>query len=146
MGNAVNSGALRCDGGWKLCVDDAHRCRVAKYNSRSGEQSLINNEKVNWMFLKWGEREGAEDGNMDRVKISTNARGAGSNMLDYCQGLGSFAQIGKDASANVGIQHDGAVAASAGKNYEIFVRSARVAPKAKSCAELKGKGQPTGYY
>jgi len=142
--NAVNSGSLRCDGGWKLCVDSDHRCRVTKYNTRSGEQSLVNGKKVNWMFLKWGEREGAEDGNKDRVKISTNARGAGSNMLDYCQGLGSFAQIGKDASANVGIQHDGAVAAAPGKNYEIFVRSAWVAPKAKSCADLKGK--KTGYY
>ena len=60
-------------------------------------------------------------------------------MVDYCQGLGSFAQIGKDASTNVGIQHDGAVAADAGKNYEIYVRSAFVVPKATAYKDLKGE-------
>ena len=118
-------------------------------------------------FLKYGEREGAEDGNkvivsrsllhlddaprahiqrlladteltQDRVKISTNARGTATNMVDYCQGLGSFAQIGKDATTNVGIQHDGAVAADAGKNYEIYVRSAFIVPYVKHCNDLKG--------
>ena len=86
--------------------------------------------------MKFGERNGAEDGNKDRVMLSTDARGTGSNMLDYCQGvsenwarfiwlddslrvrmiqrcllagLGSFAQIGKDSSVNVGTQHDGCV-------------------------------------
>lgn len=45
--NTVKS--LSCDGGWKTCVDSAHRCRVVSYNARSGEQSLVNNEKVDWM-------------------------------------------------------------------------------------------------
>ena len=82
------------------------------------------------LYLKFGERNGAEDGNKDRVMLSTNARGTGSNMLDYCQGvsenwfrfirldclrssmiqhyllagLDSFAQIGPDKSVNVGTQ------------------------------------------
>lgn len=38
------------------------------------------------LYLKFGERNGAEDGNKDRVMLSTDARGTGSNNLDYCQG------------------------------------------------------------
>merc|ERR1712025_1201333 len=113
---------LNCNGSWKKCVDNQHKCQVTSSSKYSGEVSLVNGETVNALFLKWGERNGAEDGNKDRVYISTNARGTSSNMLDYCQGLGSYARIGKVSSVNVGIQHDSAVAAPAGLLYEIYVK------------------------
>merc|ERR1712051_622799 len=114
--------SLKCNGSWKKCVDSAHKCTINVYKSFSGDVALVNNEKVSHLFLKWGEKNGAEDGNKDRVYLSTNARGSSGNWLDYCQGLGSFAHIGGAKSANVGIMHDSAVAAPWGLLYQIYVR------------------------
>ena len=108
---------------WKTRVDDDHTCAVAQYNTPSGEVSLINGEAVAEIYLKYGERDGAEDGNKDRAYLSTDARGTATNQVDYPQGLGSFVSFsGDERSVNVGIHDDGAIAAPAGSSYGIWVR------------------------
>ena len=74
-------------------------------------------------YLKWGEKDGAEDGNKDRVYISTDARGTSTNLLDYCQGLGAFVSYsGTEVTVNVGEEDDGASTVGSGHDYQIWVR------------------------
>ena len=83
--------------------------------------SLNDGTQPGSLYLKYGEQEGAEDGNKDRVYLSTTARGTGGNRVDYCQGLGSFVSFsGREHTVNVGIQDDGAVRRKDGGNYGEF--------------------------
>ena len=138
---------------WKTCVDDDHTCAIAQYNTPSGEVSLINGEAVADLYLKYGERDGAEDGNKDRAYLSTDARGTATNQVDYPQGLGSFVSFsGDERTVNVGIHDDGAVAAPAGGSYGIFVKAIECGQSellaAESCGAIRQycPGAPDGDY
>ena len=102
----------------KSCPEPAHRCFIESAGvalalggrAEGSLSSLGAAEPAPWLLnLKWGEGEGEEDSNKDRVYISTNAR----QSVDTCNGLGSFVSFGGEriagdtgGSVNVGVLHD----------------------------------------
>ena len=108
---------------WKTCVDSAYECDISSYDSISGELALVHGTTISHLYLKWGEADGTEDSNKDRVYFSTEARGVSTNLLDYCQGLGSFVSYsGTENTVNVGEEDDGASTVGSGHDYQIWVR------------------------
>ena len=104
--------------------DTRHRCDLIDQQTNGNDQSLLHSERASHLYLKWGEADGAEDGNKDRVYLSTTARGDSGNRVDYCQGLGAFVSFsGREHTVNVGIKNDGAVSAPAGSTYGIWVEA-----------------------
>jgi hypothetical protein len=110
------------DANWKTQPESQHVCTVYDSHALPGD-TLNDGERPSKLYLKYGEQEGAEDGNKDRTYISTTGRGTGSNRLDYNNGLGSFVSFsGSEHTVNVGKQDDGAISVSGGKNYVIYVQ------------------------
>ena len=53
-----------------------HKCSLTASSKYSGDVSLVNNENVNELFLKYGERNGAEDGNKVGTDVFVGAKEA----------------------------------------------------------------------
>jgi len=106
----------------KTAADAAHQCSIASYATHSHDSAVLDGQSASQLYLKWGEADGAEDGNKDRTYISTTARGADGNRVDYNQGLGSFVSFsGSEHTVNVGKHNDGAVTDSNMGNYGIYI-------------------------
>eukprot|EP00750_Incisomonas_marina_P020193 INCI3814.1.p1 GENE.INCI3814.1~~INCI3814.1.p1 ORF type:complete len:492 (+),score=89.78 INCI3814.1:131-1477(+) len=120
----IAGGSSECtSSNWKTCVDSNYKCAIEHYTSITGELALVHSTTIQNVYLKWGEKDGAEDGNKDRVYISTDARGTSTNLLDYCQGLGAFVSYsGTEVTVNVGEEDDGASTVGSGHDYQIWVR------------------------
>ena len=62
--------SLRALALWFVSIARDHKCSIVASGKYSGEVSLVNNEGVSELFLKWGERNGAEDGNKVAVTVA----------------------------------------------------------------------------
>jgi hypothetical protein len=104
----------------------AHRCTVDA--SPTADSLLVPAPHVvSYLALKFGEREGVQYGNKDRVYMSAgpetvDVATTGSGTVDTPMGLGSYCRLnGNEASNNVGIDADNSISADAGHDYEIYV-------------------------
>ena len=85
----------------------------------AGDLALLRGGMPGFLYLKWGEKNGAQDSNKDRSYLSTSSR----HNVDYPEGLGSFSRIDSQTrSVNVGIHNDAAMSAPTGQSYTIWVR------------------------
>eukprot|EP00794_Sanderia_malayensis_P010131 gene10131-11166_t len=83
-----------------------HICSVAQFYPILGSagEPLANGKPPSGILLKTGEGEKAQDGNKDRVYISTYPF---RDNVDYVPGLGSFTSLsGKKSSADIGVRDD----------------------------------------
>ena len=97
-----------------------HRCKISTRGPVNHDDiSLVRGGIPGFLYLKWGEKDGAQDSNKDRAYISTSMRSS----VDAPEGLGAFSRIaGQSRSVNVGITNDAAIAAPGGKSYRIWIR------------------------
>jgi hypothetical protein len=150
--NGLHFSADQSDPNWKTQPEAQHICRIQNQTPRSGDIALLHGKTSSELYLKYGEQDGAEDGNKDRTYISTRSRGNSGNRLDYNDGLGSFVSFsGNEHTVNVGRKDDGAVSVGGGHHYEIYVRGPASLPPsaptpggpAASCKELREAGTTT---
>lgn len=72
--------------------------------SGAAGEPLANGQRPNVVLMKVGEAEGAQDGNKDRVYISTLPF---RNNVDYVPGLGSFTSLsGNVKKTDISIRDD----------------------------------------
>ena len=116
-GKCLNTGG---NGLSSLC---SHQCSIARFYRGNGAASepLSNGKQPSKLYFKAGEAEKAQDGNKDRVYISTFPY---RNNVDYVPGLGSFTSLGgKKSSFDIG-KHDDVSKPVSDKTlyYALFVR------------------------
>jgi len=97
-----------------------HKCKISSRGAaNAGDLALLRGGMPGFLYLKWGEKNGAQDSNKDRSYLSTSSR----HNVDYPEGLGSFSRIDSQTrSVNVGIHNDAAMSAPTGQSYTIWVR------------------------
>ena len=107
----------------------AHECGVQFSSPQSGEVALLGSSTRDKLFLKWGEREGVQDTNKDRVYLSTAFR----SHVHYATGLGAYMSSvnncgphhssgGTCTTVNVGALNDQAISVGPGHVYEIYIK------------------------
>ncbi|XP_065056396.1 uncharacterized protein LOC135684690 [Rhopilema esculentum] len=113
MGTGCNSASSRCD----------HSCDIAKFYppSVTSSEPLSNGKMPSKVLMKTGEAEGAQDGNKDRVYISTLPS---RNSVDYVNGLGSFTSLSGNIKKTDISVHDDVSKESSDRTlfYGLFVR------------------------
>eukprot|EP00494_Astrolonche_serrata_P021675 UN21923 len=83
----------------------AHSCdRDATRNAETVEVKQALGQNPTSVYFQFGEQNGAQDGNRDRVYISTN--GVGSNGVDAHRFRSFMSGNGVMTSTNVGDNHD----------------------------------------
>jgi len=105
--NTLNSYKFDCAGSEALNGPSStcgHSCPIGR-SEVINEPVLTHGNRVSFLYVKAGEREGAQDGNKDRAYFSTNIR---SN-VDYAEGLGSFCRQSQDRSNDMGVKNDDSV-------------------------------------
>lgn len=117
FGTCIGTGAL---GTSTRCT---HQCNTAQFYPAAGVsgEPLANGKKPAHVLLKTGEANGAQDGNKDRVYISTSPY---RTNVDYVPGIGSFTSLGgKLNQVDIGVLDDVAKQSS-NRNlfYGLFVR------------------------
>ena len=83
---------------------------------------LNKNGNSRYIYMKAGERNGAQESNEDRAYISSQSSRGG---VDAPTGLGSYCTGGcggKSGSGNVGGNHDGVLKMGSSYKYEIWYR------------------------
>jgi len=110
-------------GGRSLSTQCDHGCNVAYFNRLPGSSTepLTNGKVPTKVMLKSGEAEGAQDGNKDRVYISTLP---GRSNVDYVNGLGCFTSLSGDLrKVDISVFDDKAKGSSdKSLFYGVFVR------------------------
>jgi hypothetical protein len=126
-----------------MSAHPAHKCvRNTGASPSTSEAYEALGSTPNNIILQFGERNGVQDGNRDRVYITTD--GVGSTGVDAPQGLGSFMTNGGGTvtAVNVGKNHDQAVSVDgAGNFYEVWVVKQGLYP-ASSGASAAAVGDP----
>eukprot|EP00494_Astrolonche_serrata_P033934 UN34203 len=102
----------------------AHYCNANTFkHSETNELTAALGVNPEYVYFQFGEANGAQDENRDRVYISTYNT-AGSTNVDAPQGLGSFMSVassGYMTSNNVGYNHDHSMGVGGYNFYDLWV-------------------------
>lgn len=100
----------------------AHACAIERSMAREGDTALLAGMARAQLFLKAGEADGAQDGNRDRVYLSTSYR----DNVDYPTGLGAFCSGAscspRTGDADVNDRSDAITPTAGTEFYSVWVR------------------------